>query len=126
MMSPLLFLATCVAGGLGAALRFVVDDGLRAVVRTRFPVGTAVINISGSFALGIVTGLALGPLLPPEGATVLGAGLLGGYTTFSTTSVETVRLVMARQFWLAAANALGVLVAGALAALIGLWLGLGA
>ncbi len=125
-MSPLLFLATCAAGGVGAALRFVVDDGLRAVVRTRFPLGTAVINISGSFALGIVTGLALGPLLPPEGATLLSTGLLGGYTTFSTTSVETVRLVMARQYWLAAANALGVLVAGVLAALIGLWLGLGA
>lgn len=125
-MSPLLFLATCVAGGVGAALRFVVDDGLRAVARTRFPLGTAVINVSGSFVLGIVAGLALGRLLPPEWATVLGIGLLGGYTTFSTTSVETVRLVMARQHRLAAANAVGVLVAGVLAALLGLWLGLGA
>lgn len=49
------------------------------------------INITGSFALGLLTGTA-GTSLGPTGIAILGTGLLGGYTTFSTASVDTAHL----------------------------------
>jgi CrcB protein len=111
-----------VAGGVGAALRFFLDGLITARTRTAFPYGTAVINLSGSFALGLITGLATQGWLPDELALVLGVGLLGGYTTFSTASVETVRLARIRRYWAATANGLGVLIACVAAAGLGLWI----
>jgi CrcB protein len=90
-------------------------------MRGGFPFGILAVNVSGAFALGVITGL--GTTLAPEAALVLGVGLLGGYTTFSTASVETVRLAQERRYRAAAANGLGVLVACTLAALAGLWTG---
>lgn len=121
-MTPLLFLLTAVAGGVGAALRFVLDG----VIRSRFPtipIGTLVINVSGSFVLGLVTAVALGEMVTPEALTVLGVGLMGGFTTFSTASVETVRLIGDRRYGAALAGSVGMLVASVLAAALGLWLG---
>jgi hypothetical protein len=67
-----------------------------------YPVGTTVINVTGSFLLGLLGGLALQHGLPTSWHLVLGTGFLGGYTTFITASVETVRLLQDRR-WLAAA-----------------------
>ena len=122
-MTPLLFLLTAAAGGIGAALRFVLDG----VIRSRFPafpIGTLVINVSGSFVLGLVTSFALGDVLPPEALTVLGVGLLGGFTTFSTASFETVRLVGDGRYGAALGTSVGMLIGGVLAAALGLWLGM--
>ena len=104
-------------------MRFVVDGLVRARARTVFPVGTALINVTGSFVLGVLTGLALGAVLPPEWELILGTGVMGGYTTFSTASVETMRLVQDREYRLALVNGFGVLVLGVLVGLLGLWLG---
>jgi CrcB protein len=79
--------------------------------------------VSGSFALGLLTGLALQAVVAPEWTAVLGTGLLGGYTTFSTASVETVRLLAAGRRGAAVANGLGMLVACVGVASLGLWLG---
>ncbi|GAA4048950.1 fluoride efflux transporter CrcB [Agromyces indicus] len=122
-MTPLLFVATALLGGVGAALRFLLDGLVRARTRGTFPIGTALVNLSGSFALGVVTGVTASGWLAPEVATALGVGLLGGYTTFSTASVETVRLAQERRSRAAVVNGLGVLVACTFAALAGLWLG---
>lgn len=122
-MTVLVFIATALAGGLGAALRFFLDGLLKARTRATFPYGTALVNLTGSFALGIVTGVAANGWLPPEAAAVLGVGLLGGYTTFSTASVETVRLAQEGRYRAAVVNGLGVLVACTLAALAGVWVG---
>jgi len=122
-MSPLVFVAVCVAGGVGAALRFVLDGAIRARFPMMFPLGTAVINVSGSFVLGAITGLALAAVLPEEWTLVLGTGVMGGYTTFSTASIETMRLIEEREYVLALTNGLGVLVAAVVAGLAGLWLG---
>ncbi|MFD3443047.1 fluoride efflux transporter CrcB [Microbacteriaceae bacterium 4G12] len=108
------------AGGVGAAARFVLDSVLRARIITRYPVGTAVINVSGSLLLGLVTGLAAGSLLSPELQVVLGTGLLGGYTTFSTASVETVRLVRDGRAAAALAHSVGLLVTCTASAALGL------
>ncbi len=94
-MSAGLVLALGVAGGLGSVARFMLDGVIRTRVRTASPLGTMTVNISGSLALGLLSGLALAALLPPGWALVLGGGFLGGYTTFSTASAETVRLVQA-------------------------------
>lgn len=119
-MSPWLLLAA-LAGGAGAGLRYVVDRLLTPARGPRFPVGILVVNVTGSFALGVITGL--GTALAPELSIVLGLGLLGGYTTFSTVSVETVLLAQRRRWRDAAANLLGTLVLAALAAGAGLVLG---
>ena len=122
-MSPLLVVAVAVAGGVGAATRFVVDGLVKDRLGSAYPWGTTVINVSGSFALGLLTGLALQAVVAPEWKAVLGTGLLGGYTTFSTASVETVRLLAAGRRGAAVANGLGMLVACVVVASLGLWLG---
>ena len=122
-MTPLVVLGVAAAGGLGAVARLVLDGVLRSRIAVSFPLGTTVINVTGSFLLGLVTGLALAHGLPPEWRAILGTGFLGGYTTFSTASFETVRLMQERKFAAATVNGLGVLVAATLAAGLGLWLG---
>jgi len=121
-VTPLLFLLTAVAGGVGAVLRFVLDGVIRSRFPT-FPIGTLVINVSGSFVLGLVTAVALGGLVPPEALAVLGVGLMGGFTTFSTASFETVRLIGGRRYGAALVTSVGMLIASVLAAALGLWLG---
>ena len=122
-MSPLLLVAVAAAGGIGAATRFVVDGLVKDRLGSAYPWGTTAINVSGSFALGLVTGLALQAVVAPEWKAVLGTGLLGGYTTFSTASVETVRLLAVGRRGAAVANGLGMLVACVGVASLGLWLG---
>jgi CrcB protein len=122
-VSVLAFLALAVAGGLGAAARLVLDGLVRSRIESGFPVGTALVNVTGSLLLGFVTGLALTKVLPPEWHAILGTGFLGGYTTFSTASFETVRLIQNRRPGAALASSLGMLVGCAAAAALGLWAG---
>lgn len=122
-MTPGLFLALSLAGGVGAALRLVIDGAVKARVRTALPVGTLLINVAGSFALGVVTELALGGVLDDAWRLVIGTGLCGGFTTFSTASFETVRLVQERRYALGAMNAVGMLVLAVGAGLLGILLG---
>jgi CrcB protein len=122
-MTVLLVLGVAAAGGLGAVARLVFDGVLRSRVRVGFPLGTTVINVTGSLLLGLVTGLALAHGLPPEWRAVLGTGFLGGYTTFSTASYETVRLAQQRRYRAAFVNGVGMLVLALAAAGLGLWLG---
>ncbi len=122
-MTPLVFLALSLAGGLGAASRFFVDGFVRSRIRLSYPLGTTVINVSGSLLLGFVTGLALAHALPEEWRLILGGGFLGGYTTFSTASFETVRLAQDGRYSAALSNGFGMLAGSLLAAGLGLWLG---
>jgi CrcB protein len=122
-VTPLLVLAVAVAGGAGAVARLVLDGALRSRVAINFPLGTTVINVTGSFLLGLVTGLALAHGLPVEWRAILGTGFLGGYTTFSTASYETVRLAQQRRYRAAFVNGFGMLVLALAAAGLGLWLG---
>ena len=118
-----LFLLVVVAGGLGAGVRFVVDGLIRSRVRTAFPWATTAINVSGSFALGLVIGATLSNLLPPEFAVVVGTGFLGGYTTFSTASYETVQLIRQRRLAASLVSGVLMLVLSLTAAGLGLWIG---
>jgi CrcB protein len=116
----MLILGIAVAGAIGAPARYFVD-GI-AIERTGggLPLGTFLINVSGSFVLGVLTGLALYHAFPSTPRTILGTGFCGAYTTFSTFTYEVVRLadLGARR------KALRILLAGmigpALAAALGL------
>jgi len=122
-MTPVLFAVVALAGGVGAGLRFLLDGLIRSRTTASFPVGTAVINLTGSFVLGFLTSLAIGQVIPQELAAVLGVGLLGGYTTFSTASYETVQLVRARRYRASFVNGVGVLCGAVASSALGLWLG---
>ncbi len=127
-MALLEVVAVALAGGAGAAARFVVDGLVRARWSPRFPLATVVVNVSGSFLVGLVAGAVLARSVGATWQVVAAAGFCGGYTTFSTAMAETVRLVQSENPGWAAANALGTLVAcvGAAAAGVGLaWTTLG-
>ena len=126
-MTPLLFLAIAAAGGVGAVCRFVLDGLLTSLSEADFPWPTVLINITGSLLLGLITGFAVSGLLPEAWRLVLGTGFLGGYTTFSTASVDTVRLLQRRRWAADMVHGLGTLVIAVGAAGLGLglslWLG---
>jgi fluoride exporter len=119
MSGALTAVLICVAGGVGAALRLILDGAIRARTTSSYPVGTTVINVTGSLLLGLITGLATSQLLPLQWQLMIGTGFLGGYTTFSTASFETVRLIEDRRYVAAALNGLGMLLICAAAAAIG-------
>jgi CrcB protein len=122
-MSPWLFAAAAVAGGIGAGLRYLVDVLVVGGRPARFPLGILVVNITGSFALGLLTGFSA-QIVASEAGWIAGVGLLGGYTTFSTVSVESVLMMQsgeARRGWL---NVVGTLIFGVAAAAAGVAVGL--
>lgn len=121
-MNGWVLIAAALAGGAGAGLRYLVDVLVVGGRSARFPLGILVVNVTGSFALGVLTGLGAG-VVGTDLAWVLGVGLLGGYTTFSTVSVESALLIRtgeARRGWM---NALGTLVLGVVAAASGFAIG---
>ncbi|MCU4298372.1 fluoride efflux transporter CrcB [Brevibacterium permense] len=122
-MTPLVFIALASAGGLGASSRMLIDGLIKSRVSTALPWGTIIINVSGSLVLGLLTGLAGANLLPEAWHLVLGTGFLGGYTTFSTASFETVRLLQERRWAAGLVNGFGTLVLATTSAAIGMWLG---
>ncbi len=113
----MLTLIVGVCGGLGAAARLLVDTAVKARVTSNFPWGTLLINVTGSFLLALIVGLAGRSVLSSELYAAVGIGFCGGYTTFSTASVEVVRLVESGRSRAAAGYALTglltTLVAGA-------------
>lgn len=119
-MSPLAWSAFVVAAAIGAPLRYLVDGFVGERVSGAMPWGTFLINASGSLVLGVLTGLVLYHGFPKESKVILGTGFCGAYTTFSTFSFETVRLVEEGAVATAVRNALGTLVTCAGAAAVGL------
>ncbi|MCB5292415.1 fluoride efflux transporter FluC [Arthrobacter sp. SO3] len=119
-MTILTILLLGLAGGLGAGTRFVVDGLVRSKIRTALPIGTIAINITGSFLLGLGAGAVIAHAAPVELQAIAGTGFLGGYTTFSTASFETVRLIQSRRTGLALLNGIGTAAAAVGATAAGL------
>lgn len=115
-MTPLL---VALAGGLGAALRFAVDGEIRSRVPRHLPVSTIVVNVTGSALLGALAAAHVHGALPATAFVVAATGFCGGFTTFSTSVLETVRLAQAGAHRLAVANAAGTLVLAVVAAAVG-------
>lgn len=119
-MSPPAWAAFVLAAALGAPLRYLVDGFVGARTEGTFPWGTLAVNVTGSLLLGFLTGLALYHGFPETPKVVLGIGFCGTYTTFSTLTFETVRLVEEGALDQAVTNAFGTLMAGAAAAAVGM------
>ena len=88
MSGTLAWIGVGVFGAIGSWARFRVGDLIAARRPSDFPLGTFVVNLTGGFVLGLLTGLSV----TGDALLVLGTGLLGGYTTFSTWMVEAQRL----------------------------------
>lgn len=114
-----LVIAIALAGGVGAATRFVIDGLIRSRSTHVLPLATMVINVSGSLVIGLLSGAALWHGLGPRGLVVAATGFCGGYTTFSTAMVETVRLARSDEWRWAVVNAVGTLALCVLAASVG-------
>lgn len=116
----MIVLAVMAAGALGAGARFVLDGAVKSRRTTTFPWATLVINVSGSFLLGLIAGAVMFGTLDPDVQAVVGTGFCGGFTTFSTASFETVRLAEKRRSLSAVANALASVLGSAVACAAGL------
>jgi fluoride exporter len=108
-----------VLGGIGAILRFSLDGAVSGRVGSAFPFGTLAVNLSGAFVLGVLVGAAL----DGNAYRVIGTGLIGGYTTYSTWALESHRLGEDGELRLGAANFAVALVLGVAAAWLGRELG---
>jgi len=114
-----LWFGVAVIGGLGAVARLLIEHGVRRQLAMAFPIGTVTVNVTGAFALGLVSGLGLSHGV----TTLIGTGFLGAYTTFSGWMLETRSLAEDRHWRAAAANIAVSVALGLVAAAAGHWLG---
>ncbi|MGE7435895.1 fluoride efflux transporter CrcB [Kitasatospora sp. NPDC001175] len=108
-MNWLLVLA---GAAVGAPLRYLTDRAVQARHDTVFPWGTFAVNVGGCLVLGLVTGAVTAGAVGSQVQLLLGTGLCGALTTYSTFSYETLRLVESGAGLLAVANVAGSLLAG--------------
>lgn len=109
----------CLFGGLGAASRFMVDGVIRARSRSTLPVATISINVTGSLLIGFLATAQLSNAIPTSVYLIAATGFCGGYTTFSTSMIETIRLAQVGEYWRALANTFGSLALTIMAAAAG-------
>ena len=111
-------LLVAIGGAFGSAARYVLSSFVHRVVTPLFPFGTFAVNVLGCAVFGAIAGLAHERfLLRPETRAFLLIGVLGGFTTFSTFAFESFELLRDGQFFSAALNIVGQVVAG----IVGLW-----
>lgn len=108
MIDALPWLGVGALGALGALGRSTVDGAVSARWPSDFPFGTLAVNLSGGLALGVLVGLGVAG----DAMLIFGAGLLGGYTTFSTWMVEAQRLGEDGEWRLMVWNLVGPMLAG--------------
>ena len=118
------YLIIGLGGFLGANVRYLVGGWAAEKWGASFPYGTLLINVTGSFVLGLFLAVATGRLaLDPRWRLFFAVGFLGAYTTFSTYTYETMQLVLAGGGWPGALNLLLSNALGLGAALLGVALG---
>jgi CrcB protein len=111
-------------GAAGAVARFLVDNAVLDRFSGAFPLGILVVNLSGTFVLGLLAALIIDRgVLPADLRSPLLVGFLGAYTTFSTLMLDSWRLFEDGLPMLALVNIAGSTVLGVVAVVGGLWLG---
>ncbi|MFD9043749.1 fluoride efflux transporter CrcB [Streptomyces bottropensis] len=109
-----------VGGMIGAPLRYLTDRAVQARHATAFPWGTFAVNVIGSLVLGTLTGAVAAGAADSHLRLLLGTGLCGALTTYSTFSYETLRLAQDGARPLAVANVVASVTAGLGAVFVGL------
>ncbi|MET8696522.1 fluoride efflux transporter CrcB [Streptomyces bauhiniae] len=113
------WLLVILGGMAGAPLRYLTDRAVQKRHDAVFPWGTFTVNVLGCFILGLLTGAVTAGAASPHIQLLLGTGLCGALTTYSTFSYETLRLTEDGARFLAAANVVASVVAGLGAAFVG-------
>ena len=117
----MLYLIVFLGAGIGGALRHGVNVGSARLLGYGFPFGTMIVNIAGSFLMGLLAGyFAFRPGVGQHVRLFLTTGILGGFTTFSAFSLDTALLVERHSFGLAAGYAVGSVAASVSALFFGL------
>jgi fluoride exporter len=118
-----LLLAVALGSGLGGVARVVLGNAVQARAAGAFPLGTFVVNVSGSVALGFLMRYTMAsPTMSTEMRVMLTTGFCGGYTTFSTFSYETLTLIEAGDYRRASLYAAASVVLAIIATLVGVWI----
>src|SRR3954469_646713 len=116
-----LYLIVFLGAGIGGALRHGVNVGAAKLFGYGFPLGTIIVNVSGSFLIGLFAGyFAFRPGIGQHLRLFLTTGLLGGFTTFSAFSLDTALLIERHAYALAAGYVLGTVFAGLIALFLGM------
>lgn len=114
------YLLVLFGGGFGALARYIVGTAIAERAGGRFPpLGTMVINITGSFLIGLLMTLLTQRFANPNWRLLLVVGFLGGYTTFSSFEWETLQAFQGGAMWMGLLNVVGSVTLGYLA----VWLG---
>jgi fluoride exporter len=114
------YLMIVAGGGAGSLARYLAGTAIMSRYGGRFPLGTLLVNVSGSFLIGLIMTVLSERLQPsPNWRYLLVIGFLGGYTTFSSFEWETFSLIREGGFWFGLANVAGSVLLGYLA----VWLG---
>lgn len=116
------WLLVIIGAAAGAPLRYLTDRAVQARHDTVFPWGTFTVNVSGCLVLGLLTGAVAAGAASSHLQLLLGTGLCGALTTYSTFSYETLRLAEGGARFYAAANAVASVVVGLGAAFAGVTL----
>jgi CrcB protein len=121
------YLLVGLGGAVGSASRLWLANRLAREVGDAFPWGILLVNVSGSLLIGFLAALSGSGRLASEGRLVVTyffmVGVCGGYTTFSTFSLQTLELLQAKQYLAASANVLASVILCLAAVAIGHWLG---
>jgi fluoride exporter len=112
-------LMICLGAAVGAPARYLTDRAIQARHDTVFPWGTLIVNVAGSFVLGVLVGFAAHHRVPAEVIALVGTGFCGALTTYSTFGFETFRLAESGARFYVVLNVIASVAAGFGAAVIG-------
>lgn len=115
-----IILAIGVGSFIGGVLRYLLSQFIQTKFLSTFPFGTFGVNIIGCFLIGLVLGLTDRGNLTQEWRLFLATGLIGGFTTFSAFSIETIGMLRDGQLWYATVYIIASLALGLLATFIGI------